>query len=77
MKGFGGGGEEMVDDTAEEQHSSSNAISAETGKLDVRFVLWRTFCAENGVPVETLPSELSGEARAEWEKLKESDLSQK
>ena len=75
-KDVGDGGEEMFEDTPEEQPpSSSNAISPETGKLDVRFVLWRTFCAEQGLPVETLPSELSEEAKMEWEKLKDSDLS--
>ena len=67
---------EMSDETPEvEPPGSSNVISDETGKLDVRFMLWRTFCAEQGLPVETLPSELSEEAKMEWEKLKESDLS--
>lgn len=65
----------MLEDTREEQpSSSSNVISDETGPLDVRFALWRRFCAENGLTVETLPSELSGEAKTEWEKLKQSDL---
>jgi hypothetical protein len=66
----------MSDETPEEEPPTpSNVISAETGKLDVRFMLWRTFCADNGLPVETLPSELSEEAKMEWERLKESDLS--
>jgi len=67
----------MFEDTPEGQQStSSNVISDETGDLDVRFALWREFCAENGVSVETLPSELSGEAKTRWEKMKESDLFQ-
>jgi hypothetical protein len=68
--------EEMSEDNDLEQPSSlSNAISDETGELDVRFALWRKFCAEYGCPVETLPSELSPEAKAEWEKLKATELS--
>jgi hypothetical protein len=66
----------MVDDKREEQVSSlSNEISDETGELDVRFALWRKFCAESGLAVEILPSELSEEEKAEWEKLKETELS--
>ena len=65
----------MVGDTLEEQtSSSSDVISDETGDLDVRFALWRKFCGDRGLKIETLPSELSGEAKTEWEKLKESDL---
>ena len=52
----------------------TNAISDETGQYDARFILWRQFCAQNGVPVETLPSELSGEAKEKWEQLKEDRL---
>ncbi|MFY9556252.1 MAG: hypothetical protein WAV47_16185 [Blastocatellia bacterium] len=66
----------MFEDTPEEQSSSSsNVIPDETGELDVRFALWRKFCADNQLAVETLPSELSEEAKAEWEKLKASNLS--
>jgi hypothetical protein len=65
----------MFGDTLEEQPpSSSEAISNETGDLDVRFALWRKFCGDRGLEVETLPSELCGEDKTEWEKLKESDL---
>ncbi|MBX5478935.1 hypothetical protein [Pyrinomonas methylaliphatogenes] len=53
---------------------ASNAISDDTGQLDVRFVLWRQFCAEYGVPIETLPSELDEEKRRRWEKMKEEHL---
>ena len=57
-----------------EQSSASNEITSDTGQLDARFVLWRTFCEEFGIPVDTLPSELSGKAKKTWEKLKESQL---
>lgn len=52
----------------------SNQISDETGQFDARFMLWRAFCVQNSVPVETLPSELTGEVRERWEKLKEQQL---
>ena len=59
---------------ADEKPKVSNEISEGTGQFDSRFVLWRTFCAETGVPVETLPSDLTGEAREKWEKLKDERL---
>lgn len=52
-----------------------NAVSDETGQLDVRFILWRKFCAEEGIPVETLPSDLEEEKRRRWEELKQANLS--
>lgn len=52
----------------------SNEISDETGQYDVRFLLWRQFCNQNGVPVETLPGELKGEIKQKWESLKEERL---
>ena len=55
----------------------SNEISDETGQYDVRFLLWRKFCSENGVPVETLPGELKGEIKEKWESLKEERLNKK
>ena len=51
-----------------------NSISDETGQFDARFLLWRNFCAEHDVPVESLPSDLTGDIRDEWEKLKDSQL---
>ncbi len=59
---------------AEEKPKVPNQISAETGQFDARFVLWRMFCAENGVSVESLPSDLQGEARERWEKIKNERL---
>ncbi len=48
----------------------SSAVSPETGSLDPRFMLWRMFCAEASIPVETLPSELDREHKKKWELLK-------
>ncbi len=47
-----------------------NVISADTGPLDERFVLWRAFCAEHQVAVETLPGDLAEPLKAEWESMK-------
>ena len=52
----------------------TNYISDETGQYDARFILWRRFCAENNIPVETLPSDLTGEIKEKWEKLKDEEL---
>ena len=51
-----------------------NIISDETGQFDLRFVLWRHFCDQNNIPVETLPSQLDGEQKEKWEELKSSRL---
>ena len=59
---------------AEEKPKVTNEISEGTGQFDARFVLWRTFCAENNIPVETLPSDLTGEAKEKWERLKSERL---
>ncbi len=56
--------------SGEEQEVKQTAISPDTGRLDPRFVLWRMFCAANGVTVETLPSELSSELKKRWQSLK-------
>jgi hypothetical protein len=52
----------------------TNRISDQTGQFDARFLLWRKFCAENDVPVDTLPSQLTGTAKDNWEKLKAEEL---
>ena len=54
----------------EEQPVIENSVSDETGQFDPRFILWRKFCADHGISVDSLPSLLSGEIKAEWEKLK-------
>ncbi len=53
-----------------EAESSKEGITDETGNLDPRFMLWRMFCAENNVPLETLPSSLSRELKKKWQQLK-------
>ncbi|MCA1816790.1 MAG: hypothetical protein LC746_10360 [Acidobacteria bacterium] len=55
----------------------TNKISEETGQFDARFLLWRKFCADNGVAVDTLPSQLTGKAKENWEKLKADELKKK
>ena len=59
---------------ANEKPKVSNEISEGTGRFDNRFLLWRKFCADNGIPVETLPSDLTGDAKERWEKLKNEHL---
>jgi len=51
-----------------------NIISEQTGQFDLRFVLWRHFCAQNNIPVESLPSQLKDELKDKWEELKASRL---
>lgn len=51
-----------------------NIISDETGQFDLRFVLWRHFCAQNSVSVESLPSQLDGQLKEKWEELKATRL---
>jgi hypothetical protein len=58
----------------EEPQPIDNVISEETGEFDVRFLLWRYFCAKNHIPVETLPSQLDDEQKEKWEELKASRL---
>ena len=64
----------MADETLPAQTPASEAISEETGQFDARFLLWRTFCSENRIPVETLPSELEGETREKWDAVKDQEL---
>jgi hypothetical protein len=52
----------------------SNAVSDQTGQFDTRFMLWRAFCARYQISVDTLPSELTGEAREAWDKMKDNSL---
>ena len=59
---------------ADEKQKLPNEISEGTGQFDARFMLWRTFCAENNVPIETLPSDLTGDTKEKWEKLKNEQL---
>ena len=52
----------------------TNKVSDQTGQFDARFLLWRKFCSDNDVPVDTLPSQLTGTARENWDKLKADEL---
>ena len=67
----------MAENKSGEKPVLSNEVSEETGQYDVRFLLWRQFCRDNGVPVETLPGELKGEIKEKWERLKEDRLHKK
>jgi len=58
----------------EDKKPIENVISDETGQFDLRFILWRHFCAENNLPVETLSSQLNNEMKEKWEELKSSKL---
>jgi len=57
-----------------EQPEPTNQVSEHTGQFDARFMLWRMFCIENSVPVESLPSDLTGEPKEKWEKMKNEQL---
>ena len=64
----------MADQKRSDNDAVMNTITDETGQFDARFLLWRTFCAEHDVPVETLPSDLTGDIRDKWNELKDSKL---
>ncbi len=57
-----------------DQPAIGNTVSDETGQFDARFILWRKFCTERGIAVETLPGDLTGDAKVQWEKLKEEEF---
>jgi len=61
----------------EQQQTLSNPVSDETGQFDPRFILWRRFCADHGLSVESLPGDLSAETKTLWEKAKERELGPK
>jgi CheY-like chemotaxis protein len=54
----------------EPPHTSPSGRTRQTGPQDARFVLWRMFCAENNIPVESVPSELTPTLRLKWEEVK-------
>jgi hypothetical protein len=51
-----------------------NSVSDSTGQYDLRFVLWRQFCALNNIPVDTLPSQLDNDQKDRWEEMKNNRL---
>ena len=64
----------MTKEKKESPAPIDNVISEQTGQFDLRFVLWRHFCSQNNIPVETLPSQLDGEQKEKWDELKASRL---
>jgi len=57
-----------------EKEPVPNAVSDGSGELDPRFALWRSFCAEHGVPVETLPGDLSEPLKEAWAGVKDEEI---
>jgi len=51
-----------------------NSVSDSTGQYDLRFVLWRQFCAQNNIPVDTLPSQLDDAQKERWDEMKQKRL---
>ena len=51
-----------------------NSVSDSTGQYDLRFVLWRQFCAQQGIAVDTLPSQLNSDQKDLWEEMKANRL---
>ena len=51
-----------------------NSVSDSTGQYDLRFVLWRQFCALHHIPVDTLPSQLNEKQKELWEEMKSNRL---
>ena len=64
----------VAEGVAEEKEPVGNTVSDGTGSLDPRFTLWRSFCGEHGVPVETLPGDLDGPLKALWAGFKEEEI---
>ena len=64
----------MAKENKNEESKVDNIISDETGAFDLRFILWRHFCQQNNIPVETLPSQLDGQQKDDWEELKTNRL---
>ena len=51
-----------------------NSVSESTGQYDLRFVLWRQFCSQYQIAVDTLPSQLDDEQKDRWEEMKSKRL---
>ena len=58
----------------QEKEPVPNDVSDDTGDFDPRFALWRSFCAEHGVPVETLPGDLAEPLKERWEGFKDEEI---
>jgi hypothetical protein len=57
-----------------QQPPVDNSVSDSTGQYDLRFVLWRQFCAQYHIPVDTLPSQLDNDQKDRWEEMKSKRL---
>jgi hypothetical protein len=66
----------VAQDKNQNEPKVTNEVSDETGQYDMRFLLWRKFCTDFNVPVETLPSQLTNEQREAWDKVKQHNLKQ-
>ena len=63
---------ELVAEVAGHEHEPvPNTVSDGDGALDPRFALWRSFCAEHGLSVETMPGDLAESLKGVWEGFKE------
>lgn len=60
----------MNSEQKKQSRKLDNSVSDSTGQYDLRFVLWRQFCQQNGIPVDTLPSQLTSEQKDRWEEMK-------
>ena len=58
----------------QEKEPVPNTVSEGSGALDPRFTLWRSFCAEHGVSVDTMPGDLTDPLKAAWEGFKEKEI---
>ena len=56
------------------QPELDNSVSDSTGQYDLRFVLWRQFCEQQGLSVDTLPSQLTNDQKDLWEEMKSKRL---
>jgi len=66
-----------VSEKKEEKPKIVNKVSEHTGQFDARFLLWRKFCADNDVEIDSMPSALTGEVRQKWDQLKAEELDKK
>ena len=64
----------MVTKGKNEPPPVDNSISDSTGQYDMRFLLWRQFCSENSIAVDTLPSQLTADQKEKWDKMKANRL---
>ena len=60
----------MDTERKKESRELDNSVSDTTGQYDLRFLVWRQFCEQNGIAVDTLPSQLDNEQKDRWEEMK-------